>query len=620
MNNKKVLVLISAIILMIMALGTSYAFFTYDQTSTKSHSILMGDIELHYNEGSDTIALSNAFPMSKEKARAKNDNYITFTISGTNQSENDINYEIDLIYGNEVSGRNRISDKFLVFDLEEDDRLVVDAGNYDNLREYLSIWINTIPGNTNNNVTKNYKLRMWISDKIMISDSEANADYTTSEYKYLFASIKVRVLGDFAEHKRVRPYSIANTFIETSVMDNVNSEYVANDSGIIFSSNSSIYNGKGLYMRAGTENDKYPIVYFRGDIDNNNLLFANFCWKIVRSTDTGGIKVIYNGTPVDNQCTNTTGEATQIGKTVFEGSGITIAHVGYMYGTTSFSIYHKTKSDLETPYVFGNDVTWDGTSYTLINTVTSTGTWTTDYSNLDNYHYTCFTSGTTCNSIKYIFYTNNRNGAYYLSFVGGNKIEDAIDLMLTNPDNTVSSNIKPYLDSWYENNIAINQDYINKIEDTIFCNDRSFYLINGFNPNGGVSSNQPKFGAYGRESNPSLVCSKNDSFTVNETNIGNGKLTYPVSLLTVDEVRLAGGTAGSYSINYYYLNTNQSWWTISPSGITNNMTYVFGVDTDGDVVGLSTSFTEGVRPVISLSPDTKIVNGDGTSTNPYIVE
>ena len=151
MNNKKVLVLISAIILMIMALGTSYAFFTYDQTSTKSHSILMGDIELHYNEGQDAIALTNAFPMNKEKARTKNDNYITFTISGTNQSENDINYEIDLIHGNEVSGKNRINDKFLVFDLEEDNFLVFNAGSYEDISNYLSIWTNTIPGNTNSN-------------------------------------------------------------------------------------------------------------------------------------------------------------------------------------------------------------------------------------------------------------------------------------------------------------------------------------------------------------------------------------------------------------------------------------------------------------------------------------
>ena len=53
----------------------------------------------------------------------------------------------------------------------------------------------------------------------------------------------------------------------------------------------------GVYTRNGTENDQYPVHYYRGNIDNNNLLFANYCWKIVRTTSTGGVKLIYNGIP-----------------------------------------------------------------------------------------------------------------------------------------------------------------------------------------------------------------------------------------------------------------------------------------------------------------------------------
>jgi hypothetical protein len=37
---------------------------------------------------------------------------------------------------------------------------------------------------------------MWISDKILISDTDENADYTTSEYEDLFASIKVTAKAD----------------------------------------------------------------------------------------------------------------------------------------------------------------------------------------------------------------------------------------------------------------------------------------------------------------------------------------------------------------------------------------------------------------------------------------
>lgn len=34
----------------------------------------------------------------------------------------------------------------------------------------------------------------------------------------------------------------------------------------------------------------------------NNVMFANMCWKIVRTTDTGGVKLVYNGFPINSAC------------------------------------------------------------------------------------------------------------------------------------------------------------------------------------------------------------------------------------------------------------------------------------------------------------------------------
>ena len=55
----------------------------------------------------------------------------------------------------------------------------------------------------------------------------------------------------------------------------------------------------GIYVRNDTINDPYPIYYYRGAVDNN-LIFAGFCWKIVRTTETGGVKLIYNGNIVNS--------------------------------------------------------------------------------------------------------------------------------------------------------------------------------------------------------------------------------------------------------------------------------------------------------------------------------
>ncbi len=75
------------------------------------------------------------------------------------------------------------------------------------------------------------------------------------------------------------------------------------DTGIYFGYPTDEGNGQGKYMFSSTSKDAYPIYYYRGDSTlNNNVLFANFCWKIVRTTNTGGIKILFSGVPENNTC------------------------------------------------------------------------------------------------------------------------------------------------------------------------------------------------------------------------------------------------------------------------------------------------------------------------------
>ena len=53
----------------------------------------------------------------------------------------------------------------------------------------------------------------------------------------------------------------------------------------------------GIYELSSTKDDEFPVYYYRGAVTNNNVVFANFCWKMVRTTSTGGVKLIYNGVP-----------------------------------------------------------------------------------------------------------------------------------------------------------------------------------------------------------------------------------------------------------------------------------------------------------------------------------
>ena len=93
----------------------------------------------------------------------------------------------------------------------------------------------------------------------------------------------------------------------------------------------------GVYKMNSTKDDEYSVYYYRGIIDNNNVSFAGFCWKIVRTTSTGGVKLIYNGVVGnDGNCDNT-GAASQIKTSYFNTSHLSPNDASYQYddGTDS---------------------------------------------------------------------------------------------------------------------------------------------------------------------------------------------------------------------------------------------------------------------------------------------
>ena len=154
----------------------------------------------------------------------------------------------------------------------------------------------------------------------------------------------------------------------------------------------------------------------------------------------------------------------------------------------------------------------------------------------------------------------------------------------------------------------------------MFCNDRYITSGNGYNFDLGFVSNI--YGSYYRnvsKKSPSLICSNNnDKFTVSSEK-GNGKLDYPIALLTIDEVALAGGK--NLVMNYsYYLRTGQTYWTMSPSyfNVTSARASVWLVNSTGTLLpGNFPSIAYGVRPVVNLVSDVLYSSGSGTENDPY---
>ena len=186
-----------------------------------------------------------------------------------------------------------------------------------------------------------------------------------------------------------------------------------------------------------------------------------------------------------------------------------------------------------------------------------------------------------------------------------------------------SSTIKRVLDTWYRDNLETDYDgYIDK--DAWFCGDRSPSTSDSSsNGLGGTGTTTTYYGGYVRlrtNKTPSFDCTNDsDLYTVSSSNKGNKALTYPIGLITADEVAYAGGTSSGN--NSYYLYTSEWYWTITPYDFERNHPFVFQVYSGGGFgIYYQVNYAIGIRPVINLKTDTLFeAGGTGTSTNPYVV-
>ena len=211
-------------------------------------------------------------------------------------------------------------------------------------------------------------------------------------------------------------------------------------------------------------------------------------------------------------------------------------------------------------------------------------------------------------------FNSSYNNIAYVSYMYGN-----LGSVANARENTTDSTIKTIIDKWYKDNL--NTNYGKYLSTTaVYCNDRS-------------TSDNAYFGAYTRlitNKTPSYDCTATeDKFTV-DTSTGNGKLTYPIALMTADEVSFAGGLYLTSAPTWYYYNSaNKSstgstdWWLLSPSGWDGSFARVFGVGGSSGPGGLGDGYVYGaygVRPVISLKSCIKYSTGNGSASDPYTIK
>ena len=615
-NRKNYLIMILATALLITVIGISYAAFNYVGTGQKLNIITTGAISMNYIESSNVISMNNALPTTDAtgKKRLNTGEYFDFTVKSSIKGNTDINYEIAAKEesGNTFSGKNI---KFYLTKVNSDgtEEEVIPPKIYSEdttsnvytgrPADMMSIFVGNL--NQQGDTEIKYRLRLWVDENYNPQNDNGGLVY----------KVKVNVYGQTSDTvaKVEDTYCKDNGFNTLSdcmlVMNNHESTVdIAKTnikSKVTPDLSKTATTDEGLFMVEDDEGESY---YYRGAVKNNYVSFAGFIWRIIRRNGDGSVRLIYSG-----KSTSDTGNAVTIGNSQYNSKYWDPAYVGYKYnekfslhennGTTGYDWFTNT-----TKYNFGTGYTFDESTkkFTLTGTIKQL-TWKDNHDEIvSGKLYSCL--NTSCNVVYKItgYQSDTRMTVQPISY-SSDSYADAVT-------NNTNSTMKNTLDTWYKNNLT---NYASYLADETFCNDRKINWGSGY-----LTTPTTTYGAYGRlydKKTPSLKCAQdNDKFKVSNA---SAKLDYPISLITADEVAMAGGVWNTPNSNYYLYN-GQYFWTLSPASFISSYSraYVLRVLPSGAIIDwyyVADSF--GARPVINLKANTQITKGDGTTLNPFVV-
>ncbi len=599
-NRRKIY--ISLLVSVICLIGLTYALFTLFLKQTENNSLATRTcFSTSLTEETSKITLDKAYPLTHEKGLETT----PFTFKLTNNCDKPVKVyiTIDSTYRTSTSS-SYLSDSYIRENinlkgettapsvvLTEQPLKEIDNGNQGYVIK--ETWLEA-------NEEKEYDLRLWMDESVTVEQG-LNKTWKGSVVVSAVAETKLPTWDNPED----------GTLLAAIKRDNIVTVPTTTPGTEISSSTEALL--------ASTADDYGTSYYFRGAVTNNFVEYANMCWRIVRVTGDGSIKLVLynlngltstNNTPSSSTPCNVTGNdlayARYEGDTYnseFNSSFNDNVHL-VMYGTAGASGYADAHANTNASTILTNLNKW------------STKVLTQEAGFSDN-AYVGFMYGT----------------------AGASSYADA-------HANTNASTILTNLNKWYTNVLSKQTGFSdNQLADTIWCNDKSVVTDATFNPiswtlgtNYGYAKNANYYSATKRlvqasswsagGTGPSLICPNDNNggklskFTVSDTTNGNGALSgyAKVGLLTADELALAGYAGGLENTTTYLQEnaTNAYWWSLSPNYFVDSYASVWEVDGSNgsfDIYG-SANYAYAVRPSISLKSTTN-VSGDGTSSSPY---
>ena len=442
--KKRMLILCIMLAVVLMITGVSYAVFTSYSSQTDANTLAASCMDLEFN-GQNEINLLNTYPISEGEALEQTP--YTFTIK--NKCDNYIEY---YVIASVISTTNKIDSKYVKVSLLGDNDL---NGTVINTLESIS----TPQSLSKYNITENYILkrgdgiskdesrtfnfRMWL-------DSSSKDIWTSEDIEGKDYQVKISVVGTVKTRPKDDLYVAALIDgVESStfpITNKYNASVECTRNGKKIDANESItWNGtKWILTTAISDGNvrcnatfnqtlrqsilannevKAPITtpgaavstaeeallasavddygtsyYFRGTVKNNYVEFANKCWRIVRVSGDGSVKLILhndNTAGVANPCdaaNNSTSAAfaRYNGTTytsAFNSSHNDNAYVGFKYGTAGASDYATTHANINNSTILNNLETWYNNNLKKYEKVIADTVWCNDKTNVTDTTY-----------------------------------------------------------------------------------------------------------------------------------------------------------------------------------------------------------------------------------------
>ena len=367
-----------------------------------------------------------------------------------------------------------------------------------------------------------------------------------------------------------------------------------------------VYKYKNDYM-----NYTSPIYYYWYKADYNNVVFADKCWKILRTTETGGVKLFYMG-PVnpDGTCKNVTDSIGYGGEAIkYNTSANSENYVGYTYNSSGVLVNSNLKAKIDNflttvvkPYnYFLEDTVWCNDR----NVVSQNGGSAKDYAAKKRF-------GTINDAVETMYVRISDPNVNYADvyptmtdltgYSGALQRDETVEVYVGSSANSLcTAGWKQIASGPYANNYVCSQ-YLQYQSST-------------------PDEHQP--------AQEKLYCSQmNDSYTVGEiVNYarGNQQLSsvgVSGATITADEVFLIYNNAMTVSGKNYLSDYIGKYWTMTPVEY-NSTAKMYVVDDMGKLVVSPVNQSYGVRPAIALKYNTYVydtVNGiksDGSKEKPY---